>query len=257
MEIKNRHVLITGANRGIGLGIAKMCAQQGAKLHLVLRHPDDALKAQLITLGAQAVLVYTADLSQRESVTQLLTQLDKIPLDILINNAGLLTGGLIEGQPIDDIYAMFQVNLLSLIQLTRGILPGMVERKSGKIINNASVSAVMHLPCASTYAASKAAVMAFTNCIEAELKETGVSTLCLITPGIKTRMFDEIAVKYGKNLDVPQDFIGPDEYAQRIRKAIQDDESYLLPTGATAVGLAVSRYLPALFRWAVGRRFHR
>ena len=234
-----------------------MLKEKPWQLHLVLRQPDAELKARLVTLGAQEVFVYTADLSQRESVTQLLTQIDKVPLDILINNAGLLTGGLVEGQPIDDIYAMFQVNLLSLIQLTRGILPGMVQRKSGKIINNASVSALMHLPCASTYAASKAAVMAFTNCIEAELNGTGVSTLCLITPGIKTRMFDEIAVKYGKNLDVPQDSIGPDEFAERIRKAIQDDESYLLPTGTTAIGLAVSRHLPPLFRWAVRRRFHR
>ncbi len=257
MEIEDKHILITGANRGIGLAIAKMCAREGAKLHLVLRQPNAELSSQLRGLGAKEVSVYLADLAKREEITQLLLKLDKVQVDILINNAGLLTGGLIEAQPLDDIYSMLQVNLLALIQLTRGLLPAMVERGQGKIVNNSSVSALMHFPCASTYAASKAGVMAFTNCIEAELKGTGVSTLCLITPGIKTRMFDEIAVKYAKNLDVPQDFIQPDEYAERIREAIKNDDSYLLPTGMTAAGLSVSRYLPAIFRWAVGRRFRR
>lgn len=257
MEIRNKNILITGANRGIGLAIAKMCAQQGARLYLVIRQPDEALKNALVADGAAEVRLYSADLSKRANVDQLLIQLEKTQIDILINNAGLLTGGLLETQPLDEIYSMLQVNLLSLIQLTRGILPGMILRKSGKIINNASVSAIMHLPCASTYAAAKAGVMAFTNSLEAELKGTGVSTLCLITPGIKTRMFDEIAVKYGQNLAVPQDSMPPEEFAEHIRQAIQADQSYLSPTGTTAAGLAVSRYLPGLFRWAVGRRFHR
>jgi short-subunit dehydrogenase len=133
----------------------------------------------------------------------------------------------------------------------------MIRRGSGKIVNNASVSAIMHFPCASTYAASKAAVLAFTDCLEIELKETGVSTLVLITPGIKTRMFDDIDTKYSDHLEVPQDSISTEEYAQQIKAAIFDDRSALMPKGLTAIGLWVSKYLPALFKFGTLRRFHR
>lgn len=257
MEIKNQNFLITGANRGIGFAVAKMAAKEGAHLHLVVRNIDDSLLNELSACGARSIKVYHADLSHREGVEKLLKDLEQQPIDILFNNAGLLTGGLIEEQPLDEIYAMFQVNINALVHLTRGLLPAMIQRKKGKIINNASVSAFMHFPCASTYAASKAAVVAFTDCLQAELQGTGVTTLCLITPGIKTRMFDEIDTKYSKNFEVPTDSISPDEYAVEIKKKIINDETYLIPKGATAAGLWISKYLPALFRKEVGRRFKR
>ena len=257
MKITDQNFLITGANRGIGLGVAKMAATEGARLHLVSRAPMDNLESFLIKTGAKEVKFYTADLSTREGIDKLIQQLAEVKIDILFNNAGLLTGGLIEEQPLDDIYSMFQVNVNALVHLTRALIPGMVQRKKGKIINNASVSAFMHFPCASTYAASKAAVVAFTDCIEAELSDTGVTTLCLITPGIKTRMFDEIDKKYSKNFDIPKDSISTDAYAEKIKSAIIDDKKYLLPDGTTSIGLWLARYLNPLFRAAVRKKFRR
>lgn len=257
MEIRNAEVLITGANRGIGLAIAKMCAREKAKLHLVMRNEETALIHELELLGAQSVKIWIADLSCKEQVDILLHHLSDTPIEILINNAGLLTGGLLEEQPLEDIYSMFQVNLVSLVHLTRGLLPQMIKQRKGKIVNNSSVSALMHFPCATTYAASKAAVLAFTDCLNIELKGTGVSTLCLITPGIKTRMFDDIEAKYGKNFEVPSDYIDADQYAQLIRKSIKKDDEYLRPSGVTQFGLNVARFLPQLFKWEAGRRFRR
>lgn len=257
MNIINQHIMITGANRGIGLAVAKMCAKQKTHLHLVLRKNQPELKQQLLELGALTVQIWTADLANKSDVKKLAEDISKIEIDILINNAGVLTGGLIENQTIDEIYSLFQVNVLSLIQLTKAVVPGMVQRKKGKIINNASVSALMHFPCATTYAASKAAVMAFNNCLEAELKNTGVSTLCLITPGIKTRMFEEINVKYSQNFKTPEDSITPESFAELIKNAILNDDPYLNPKGSTAIGLFINKYLPALFRFEVQRRFKR
>jgi len=257
MEIKNQNFLITGANRGIGLAVAKMAAKEKAHLHLVMRQPENQLIKELSDLGALSVTIYLADLSQRQGVEDLVTKINKQPIDILFNNAGLLTGGLIEDQALDEIYPMFQVNINSVVHLTRSILPQMIRRKHGKIINNASVSAFMHFPCASTYAASKAAIVAFTNCLQAELNGTGVSTLCLVTPGIKTRMFDEIDDKYSKNFQIPTDSISPEEYAEKIKEKIISDETYLFPQGSTGVGLWISKYLPFLFHKEIQRRFKR
>ncbi len=257
MQIQNKHVLITGANRGIGYAIARMCAEEKAHLHLVIRTESKSLIEELLAFGAQTVQVYLADLASQKDVNSLSERISKSKIDILINNAGQLTGGLIEEQPLEEIDSMFQVNLLALIQLTRAVIPQMVQRGSGKIINNASVSSLMYFPCASTYSASKAAVLAFTECIENELTGTGVTTLSLITPGIKTRMFDQIQVKYEKHLGVPTDSISPTEYAQRIKMAIFDERRHLFPTGSTHWGLWISKWLPGLFRWEVKRRFHR
>lgn len=257
MNIKGQNFLITGANRGIGLGVAKMAAIEGARLHLVSRQPTNDLESLLYKFGAEDVKLYSADFSTRDGVDQLIQDIGRQEIDILFNNAGLLTGGLIEDQPLDEIYSMFQVNINALVHLTRSVIPGMVQRKKGKIINNASVSAFMHFPCASTYAASKAAVVAFTDCIQAELKGTGVSTLCLVTPGIKTRMFDEIDKKYSKNFEIPTGSMTTEEYAQQIKAKILSDDTYLFPGGSTAFGLWISKYWPSVFRKEIQKRFKR
>lgn len=257
MKIQNSRFVITGGNRGIGLAVAEMAAANGAHVYIASRSLDAAVESKLKTLGAASVRFLKCDLSTRDGVQELSSELLKLDVDILFNNAGLLTGGLIEEQSLDEIYSMFQVNLNALIHLTRAVIPGMIQRRRGKIINNSSVSAFMHFPCASTYAASKAAVVAFTDCIEIELTGTGVSTLCLVTPGIKTRMFDEIETKYAKNFDVPQDSISPEEYALKIKSAIEAGDKYLLPVGATAIGLWIARHLNPLFRSIVKKKFKR
>ncbi|MGE0761794.1 MAG: SDR family NAD(P)-dependent oxidoreductase [Bdellovibrionales bacterium] len=257
MKIQEQNFLITGANRGIGLAVAQMAAKERAHLHLISRSPLGSIEEELLNLGAASMTVHLADLSTRDGVEKLIHNLQGHSIDILFNNAGLLTGGLIEEQPLDEIYSMFQVNVNALIHLTRALIPGMVQRGRGKIINNASVSAFMHFPCASTYAASKAAVVAFTDCIQTELHGTGVSTLCLVTPGIKTRMFDEIDTKYSKNFEVPTQSISAKDYADQIRDKIFNDDTYLFPGGTTAMGLWISKYAPLLFRKEIQRRFKR
>lgn len=257
MKIQDSNFLITGGNRGIGLSVAEMAAANRANVYIASRVLDGDVVTHLMKLGAQAVHFLKCDLSTREGVEHLVHQLNNVEVDILFNNAGLLTGGLLEDQPLEEIYAMLQVNLGALVHLTRALIPGMVKRRRGKIINNSSVSAFMHFPCASTYAASKAAVVAFTDCLAIELKGTGVSTLCLVTPGIKTRMFDEIEVKYSKHFATPKDSISTEEYAQRIKTAIESDQEYLFPQGATAAGLWMARYLNPLFRSLVQKKFKR
>ena len=96
---------------------------------------------------------------------------------------------------------MFQVNLVGLAHLTRLVLPGMLERGTGKVVNNASVSGYAFFPGASTYAASKAGVVAFTESLRRELRGTGVSTLHLVTPGVNTDMLDATEDAYGGHLD--------------------------------------------------------
>ncbi len=257
MEIEKKTILITGANRGIGHAFAEVCASYKTHLHLVMRSPVEGLEKSLLSKGAASVTIWIADLSTMQGLEKFVQETQDLKLDILFNNAGQLTGGLFENQKIEDIHRMFFVNINALVHLTHAFLPRMLSRKSGKIINHASVSAIMHFPCASTYAASKAAVYAFTNCLRQELKSTGVSTLTLITPGVKTEMFDKIDDLYGEHLKLDLPSVSPKQYADMIKEAILHDLPELVPSGITGLNLRLAQHLPGLFEKGIRRLFTR
>ena len=107
----------------------------------------------------------------RESIDALRRRaIDLPPVDLLVNNAGQMTGGLLEEQDMDAVYAMFQVNLVAVAHLTAACCRGMLARGRGTIVNNASISGYAYFPAASTYAASKAGVVALSESLRRELE---------------------------------------------------------------------------------------
>lgn len=257
MEILNRTLLITGANRGIGRAFALTVARDKTHLHLVVRNKDEALESELLAAGAASVHQWIADLSKRDQVEKLIRDTADLRIDILFNNAGLLTGGLLETQDMNEIYNMLQVNIGSLIHLTYAFLPRMLERKKGKIINHASVAALMHLPCSTTYSATKAAVWAFTDALKLELKNTGVTTLCLLTPPVNTSMLDTLHKRSEANLRIPDVRLSLQTYADMIREAILFDLKVLEPKGLTGIGLKLNKYIPKIMEYGILKRYHR
>lgn len=258
MKIENSNFLITGSNRGIGQAVAFEAAKRGAILHLVNRTLSPEVKSKCLELGAKGVTEYQLDLSDRQNLERFLSEQAELPVDILFNNSGQLTGGLLENQALDDIYNLIQVNVAALIHMTRGFLPGMVKRKKGLIVNHSSVAAFLPIPCSTTYSASKAAVYAFSECLKGELTGTGVEVLVLITPGIETRMYNEIFDKYGSHMDTSAlSSISADQYAVRICDAIVSGKDTLSPTGFTGWGVVLARRWPAAFRKLAVRRFNR
>ncbi|MFK8138259.1 MAG: SDR family NAD(P)-dependent oxidoreductase [Bdellovibrionales bacterium] len=261
MKVNSKTVLITGASRGIGYSLAKAFAKRNCSLHLVQRSDIDTDKiAELKNLGAAAVSSIPCDLSNEEEIRKLTAFFDqsKIEVDILINNAGILTGGLFEQQDFQKIKKAFQVNILSYIQLSQYFVSKMLDRDSGYIINNASVSGKMFLPCASTYAATKAGVVAFTESLEQELRPTGVNAMVMITPGVKTEMFDEIPDLYDKHLDVKTlPSISSDEWAEEVISAVEKDSISLNPKGMEKWSVKTYRFLPGLFKNLAQKSFSR
>lgn len=260
MNLKNSNVFITGCNRGMGLAFAEELARRGSNLHLLVRDPSALDLEHFIALGAASARVWQVDLADRNSIDGFLQNLhqSKTRVDILINNAGYLTGGLIEEQPIDDVYRLLQINLAALIQLTHGVLPGMLKLGAGKIVNNASISGRNFFPCSSTYAASKAGVVAFTESIKQELRGTGVSTLLLITAGVKTDMFDSMDDLFGDKMNLKLVSSVPAEsWADKLIVAIERDRQTLLPGGFENTVLWLGRYFPGFLQWIVRHQFSR
>jgi uncharacterized protein len=196
------------------------------------------------------------DLGSRESIEACCDALaDELPrLDALVNNAGSFTAGQLERQDMADIYDVFQVNLTGLAHLTRRVLPFMLERGSGKIVNHASLVAYFRFPGISTYSASKAGVSAFTECLRRELTGSGVSTLEIVTGGVDTEMLRGAANTLDSHLDPSGwQWMRPEEWAARIADAIERDKQTLEPPGKARLGKALAS-APALVLDAVARR---
>ena len=197
-----------------------------------------------------------ADLSTRESIENAAAALP--PVDVLVNNAGLMTGGLLEEQDIDDIYAMFQVNLAAVVHLTKLVLPGMLERGRGTIVNNASISGYAWFPGATTYAAAKTGVVAFSESLRRELRGTGVNVLHLVTPGVDTDMLDATREVYGRHMDADAwSDESPSEWAAKVVRAIERDDHVLGPGGRLALAKLASRGPAALLDAISSRMFTR
>lgn len=255
MEIKKSHIMITGANRGIGRAFAQTCAEDGAHLHLVVRKKEPELIRELESAGAASVTLWQADLASRTSLSKLIAAIGSLKVDILFNNAGLAAVEFFDKQTPEEIDELCQTNLTSLIQLTNAVLPGMLKRKHGKIVNNSSIMAVMHIPCSAVYSATKAAVSSFTTCLRNELDGTGVSTLLLVTPAIKTRLFDGMEKNYKKTFELPPTTISPGTYAKMIREAVLHDLPTIEPQGLAGLSMRIARYVPSVFDWQVRKRF--
>jgi uncharacterized protein len=179
-------VLVTGASSGIGLELAKCFAADGCRLVLVARKGIvlESLATELRKAHKIQAQVITADLSQPESPTRLLAHLNSagLKVDVLVNNAAFGAQGKFVELALGRQLEMLQVNMTSLTHLTGLLLPGMLERGRGGILNVASTAAFQPGPGMAIYYATKAYVLSFSEALAEELTGTGV-TVTAVCPG--------------------------------------------------------------------------
>lgn len=260
MQLDGMTCLVTGANRGIGRAIAAELAKRPVRLLAGVRELERWEPLEVDGSRVREVKPLRLDLSSRAALDACMAEAsdDLDEVDVLVNNAGLMTGGLLEEQAMAEVEAMVQVNLLAPIQLTQRVLPGMLARGRGAIVNNASISGYAYFPSASTYAASKAGVVAFTESLERELHGTGVRTLQLVTPGVASEMLDATTELYARHLDTSGwETIPAAEWARRAVEAIEQDKRVLGPGGKTALAKLASRGPAQLLDAIAGRSFSR
>ena len=181
MNASRQTVLITGASGGIGYELAKLFARDHHNLVLVARSTDKL--AQVATeLQAQGVAAKTIalDLATAPAPKFLFDQLQSagVSVDILINNAGSGAFGDFAHMPEEEILGQINLNITALTHLTRLLLPSMVQRRSGRIMNVASTAGFQAGPLMAVYYATKAYVISFSEAIANELRNTGVTVTC-------------------------------------------------------------------------------
>jgi short-subunit dehydrogenase len=242
MDLTGATALVTGANRGIGRALVQQLCELPLATVLAGVRSVESFDAP-VPARAGAVRAVRIDLSSHASIERCCDELSELAeIDLLVNNAGLMTGGLLEQQSIDELYAMFQVNLIAVAHLTARVLPGMLERRHGTIVNNASISGYAHFPAASAYAASKAGVVALTESLRRELRGTGVHAMHLVTPGVATDMLSATEDVYGRHMDTSGwDRVAPERWAAKVVRAIESDRRVLGPGGRSRLALLASR----------------
>lgn len=258
MKLANRTVLLTGATSGIGLSLVPCLLARDASLILAAREPE-VMRARLDERQVfDRVQVVRMDLSDPGAIEQGLDDLGGRlgDVDILINNAGQLVGGPLETQAISEIYDMLNVNLLAPIHLVRRLLPSLLAKDEALIVNNTSVNAIISAPCATTYAAAKAGLLAFGDALRRELRGTGIRLLSLLTPAVDTSMLHKATELYRGHFEVDRwTAQSADAWATQIVRAIEQDRDYLLPAGYWR--FAAFRHFPRLFDWHCSRKFSR
>jgi short-subunit dehydrogenase len=182
--------LITGASSGLGEVFAHQLARKGYDLVLTARREGRLanVAAKAKEMGAKQVNIIASDLGRRDAPAALIRELETrgLQIDYLVNNAGFGTSGRFDRLPVEREIEEIDLNITALVALTRLLLPAMVERRSGTIINVASTAAFQAVPYMSTYAATKAFVLSFTEGIAGEFSGTGVKILALCPGPVKT-----------------------------------------------------------------------
>jgi acetoacetyl-CoA reductase len=231
MNLRGSRVVVTGASRGIGAGLATVLAARGAHVVLVARSRTD-IEARAAELGGRA---YPADLADPATIEPLVRAIEADgPIDVLVNNAGITRDMTFKKMDKANWDAVMKTNLDSCFNMTKQVCDGMVERGWGRVINISSVNGQKGAFGQTNYSAAKAGMHGFTKALALEVARKGV-TINTISPGyIGTKMVMAIPKEVLDSKIIPQIPMGrlgkPEEVAGLVAYLSSDEAAFL--TGA-------------------------
>ena len=224
--------LITGATRGIGYELTKLFAGDYYDLVLVARNKDKLkeIEEDLSNKCDIDILIIAKDLSVPNAAIEIFNEIEEkqIVVDILVNNAGIGDFEIFNNADLSKISQIMQINIVSLTELTKFYLKGMVDRKEGKILNVSSMAAFQPGPYMAVYYASKAYVQSFSEAIASELKGTGV-TVTALCPGPTKSGFQHEVGSEGSNLSKLNLLSSSEDVAKYGYKALQAGKEVAIP----------------------------
>jgi uncharacterized protein len=248
-------VLVTGASGGIGEALARCAAADGCALVLVARSADklQALAQQLAADHGVPVKVIPADLGKPGAGAALAAELKRrrVAVDVLVNNAGILENGAFAKTPAGRHQALIDLNVSALTALLAELLPPMIRRGHGRVLNVASIAAFQPVPMLATYAATKAFVLSLTESLSEELAGSGV-TITALCPGITaTGMLTGAAESNPRLAKLPSFVVGDvDKVARDGWRACQRGQVIKVPGPANLAATIGGRATP---KWLLRR----
>lgn len=246
MQHAYRSAFVTGASAGIGEAFARALARRGTDLVLTGRDTArlETLATDLRATARVHVEVVTADLADRARLTELEARLadPAHQVELLINNAGLGSSGRFADLPVLGEQAQLDVNITALVRLTRAVLPGMIDRRHGGVLNVSSLAGEAACPGTATYAATKAFVTRFTESVHAEVAGQNVHVTALL-PGLTRTDFHR---RSGMRRQVLPELVwaSAEEVATAGLDAVAAGRAVCVPGLANKASLPLNRLLP-------------
>ena len=233
--------LVTGASAGLGVEFARQLSKRGHRLVLVARRKERLEKLAKELGNARAVAI---DLSKANAAAKLIADLEEKGevVDLLVNNAGFGLIGRFAELDAKRLRQMIDLNVGVLMDLCRAVAPGMIERKSGGIINVASTAAFQPGPKMAVYFATKAFVLSFTEALHEELRPNGIKVSCLC-PGPTHTEFGEVA-GFGGNGMFDHVAMGPVEVVEKGLAGLDKNRAVVVPGWMNKVTAASNRFAP-------------
>src|SRR6266849_9074214 len=196
-DLAGQVALVTGGGRGIGKAIAERLAAAGARVALTARSGDelDSTVRAIEEVGGRARGL-PADITDRVAVEAVVSEAERsdAPISLLVNNAGVLGPiGVVWEVDADEWWHCLEVNLRGAFLCTRAVLPGMVARRQGRIVNIASIGAVLPIPDGTAYGSSKTALVRFTESVALEVEASGIGVFAIDPGNVPTGMHDFLA----------------------------------------------------------------
>ena len=216
-SLKGKTALITGAGKGLGKALSLALAMEGVNLMLLSRTKEDlinvAAESSKINPGIQTAFK-VADTANFASVSAAISDLTKTlgPVDILINNAGIIKFGNFMNLTVEEWEAVIRTNLLGAYYCIHEILPGMMERKAGDIVNVSSTAGLKGSPIMSAYSASKFGLIGLSESLMLEARKSGVRVFTATPSTIATSLTKDIGLTDGD----PEKVLQPEDFAEMI-----------------------------------------
>ena len=247
MNITNSETaLVTGASSGIGWELSKLFAQSGRNLILVARSEEklNELRTELVNKYSVHVEVIVADLSEVDAAEKLVAEINsrKLVVDILVNNAGFGELGSFQEIGVDRQLNMVRLNVVTLMHLCRLLLPEMVKRKNGGILNVGSTAAFQPGPNMAVYYATKAFVLSFSEAIHEELLDSGIKVVCLAPGPTQTGFGDDSGMNNTKIFSA--NAMDVTTVAQAGFDAFEGNQALVIPGFKNRVGAFMTRLVP-------------
>ncbi|MDO8616964.1 MAG: SDR family oxidoreductase [Dehalococcoidia bacterium] len=238
-----RTALITGASSGLGEQFARQLAAGGYDLVLAARRKDrlDRLAAELAEQRGVATEVLEVDLSTPAGVAAVEERLRRGDIEMLVNNAGFGTRGEFHALPPDRELQEIDLNVRALARLSHAALESMVPARRGAIINVASLGAFQPVPYMSTYGATKAFVLHFSEGLYEEAKKHGVTVTCLCPGPVKTE-FQQVAGVRAERMAVG--WVPPEKVVAAALKGARRGQAVVVPGGMNRLAAASVKFLP-------------
>jgi short-subunit dehydrogenase len=239
---------VTGASSGIGAATARALSSRGARV-LAAGSDQERTEAAAARAGGRALV---ADLAQHGGAARLAAAAEAVHgrVDVLVNNAGVGWAGEFAAMPEREIARLVQVDLTAALELTRALLPGMVERGRGHVVSVGSIAGHAGGRGEAVYAACKAALAAFTESLRQEHARSPVGFSVVIPGAVATPFFDRRGVPYGRTFPRP---VPAERVAAAIVEAIRRDRAQVVVPGWLGGPMRLRGALPELYRPLVDR----